>query len=147
MAVYPFGEDEAEYYVYEPGENEVLVAETENIRVYAGVTGLSYFEVTFYVENLSGDVARFNCDTADANNGRMDLYFNQYIAPGKTGYVDVLIFDDDLSGAGVSMEDVEKLSFLCKFIKHTEGLNAYGAYINEDIFSQNIDIYVPGKEK
>lgn len=146
MPIYPFGESEVEYYVYEPEENDALVAETENIRVYARLEGLSYCDVIFYVENLSADVARFYCDTATVNNGMLDIFFNHYIAPGKGGYVDKSIFDDDLASAGVSVEDVVKFSFLCKLIKHTEGLNTYGDYVNEDIFSQNIELYVPGKE-
>lgn len=147
ISVYPFGEGEAEYYIYEPGENEVLIAETENIRLYAGMEALSSsFEVLFYVENLSGDVARFNCEAAAANNNMMEMYFNHYIAPGKGGYVEEIVFDDDLGDAGVRVEDVVKLSFLCNLTKHTESLNSYGAYINEDVFSQNVELYVPGKE-
>lgn len=103
----------------------------------------SSFEVLFYVENLSGDVARFNCETAAANNSMMEMFFNYYIAPGKSGYVEKIVFDDDLS---INVKDVVKLSFLCNLTKHTESLNSYGAYINENVFTQNVEIYVPGKE-
>lgn len=147
-ASYPYRE--AEYFEYEPKATDVLVVDTEEYRVYAGleVNGSSA-KVQMYAQNNTDKTVRIGGMYPAVNNRMLSLDSNvaTYVAPGKCAITTTTIGKDDLESVGMEkVEDIIKLSHEWTVTNHNKGLYTYGADTTETIYRQVADIYVSGKE-
>ena len=108
--IYPYGEDQAERFVREPQDSDIVLVDTDEITVVA--IGKEYDElwgqsVKIFIDNRTDNYLMVTADDVSVNGYMVDPFFATEISPDSCGFDNINWSNDRLAENGI--EDLEEI--------------------------------------
>lgn len=135
--IYPRGEENAEDVVRKDQKSDVVLAETDDIRlVLTGTEMDDYwgYELKVYLVNDTDQNVVFTIDDACINGYMIDCYWAEWLLPGSQALSDIDFYPEDLEDIDVEDEDdIEEIEFTFRVYDADD-------YYADDIYEETITI-------
>lgn len=111
VSIYPYGENEAEYFVRTAQDSDVVLIDNDSVSVVAldyETDSIWGFTVNLYLENKTDKEVMFSVDDASVNGYMIDPFFAKSVLPGKCAFTSVSWSDGSLEDNKItSVEEIE----------------------------------------
>ena len=131
--IYPYGEEEAVSFVYEPRKSDQVLVDNEYVTVI--VTGYDEedywgYSVTLFLINKTDSTVMFSADDVSINDYMCDPFYADSISAGKCGVSTMSWSETDLEESGISK--VETIEFMLSAYNY-DTWDYIGNYVDEQV--------------